>query len=225
MDLLETELRQAHQSHLSPSSPCVTIEELASFYTSKLPRTKVESIRDHLSSCSKCLEIARDLCQFLGISPPPDEPPRAAGLLDRIRSWVSLRPMPALGYLTALLLTLGLGTFWVLERMPMESNSVRGFPGDSTLELIAPKGDLTEPPRVLEWKPLDSAEHYEAELRDTRLNILWKETKVKETRVSLPEEVIRKFQRGNEYAWRVTALSSKKQRTVSPFANFRIVDK
>jgi hypothetical protein len=81
---------------------------------------------------------------------------------------------------------------------------------------------LAEAPRSAMWKPSSSTEHYEIELRDVRLNVLWKQDGIKTTTVDFPQPVRERLIRGVEYAWRITAIDRDQSRTTSPFATFTI---
>ncbi len=74
---------------LPPAGPCLSEERLLAFYRGLLDEALVEGVREHLASCPACLELARDVREFLaamrGRVRPREATPRRApsGLVRR----------------------------------------------------------------------------------------------------------------------------------------------
>lgn len=49
-----------------PISPCLDADTLLAFYSERLDEVRAEAVREHLSTCSPCLELALDVRRFLG---------------------------------------------------------------------------------------------------------------------------------------------------------------
>ena len=125
----------------------------------------------------------------------------------------------------AILIAFVAGGVWISTnpRMDPSRSAIRAAAPQAEIEMIRPLGDLREAGPMLEWRPVSGAARYEVDVRDARLNIIWKGSGIVEPRVELPLNVVSQFQRGGIYGWRVTALSMGGSRMASGFANFKII--
>ena len=49
------------------AAPCLDEDQLVEFYLGRLEESRNESIQDHLAECSDCLELSKDVRQFLAV--------------------------------------------------------------------------------------------------------------------------------------------------------------
>jgi hypothetical protein len=84
--------------------------------------------------------------------------------------------------------------------------SFRGT-GPTVLDLIAPSGILSEPPRVFCWSPYPGVDSYGFELVDDKLEMLISYVTVNfATALFVPEDIGGRIRPGRTYVWRVWAL-------------------
>jgi hypothetical protein len=212
MEPLNDLIRQAAKVHGKPVYPCVSGEQLDAFYSGSLPVSEIRSIRTHLGSCPACLELARDYCRFAGLKPPgaPREN-RALGFVFK----------PAFRIAAVLIVMVSAGAFWALREEPVDTVTMRGAASEA-IELIAPKGSLSQPPALLEWKEVAGTSRYDVEILDMNLNVLWRGQGITVTKASIPAETLQQLRGGNDYGWRVTAIASNGRRSSSAVETFRL---
>jgi hypothetical protein len=58
-------LKAALWARLTEVTPCLNEEQVVAFYSGRLGESELESARDHLAECPRCLEMARDARHFL----------------------------------------------------------------------------------------------------------------------------------------------------------------
>ena len=212
MDNFELTIRRAFRAHSNAPGSCPTNEQLEDFYAGRPTDVAADQIRDHIASCKSCLEVARDYCAFAGIVGNPE-----GNVLP-----FSARVAPyTLRIAAAVLLTIGVGTVWMATHRPENQEIVRSAQADTSIAVVSPKGAVKQTPSVVEWNELKSAESYEVELRDVRLNVLWKQ-QVHGTRAEIPAAVVQKMARGSDYGWRVTAITKAGRRLGATFTTFSI---
>jgi len=73
------------------------------------------------------------------------------------------------------------------------------------LLLIEPSGKVPQPPEVFVWTAYEGAAEYTFELIDDELNTLFIDYEAKESELVLPDEVVKKLERGRTYVWKVLA--------------------
>lgn len=122
---------------------CLDEERLLAFYSTEMMDSETEAIRDHIADCSRCLNLAREVKEFLNaieepLRSPPSiglaqrEPERAGARAEKGEWWrfllnFSLRPAVAYSMAAALLLMLIGGAFLVIkvERLKSEVEQIR----------------------------------------------------------------------------------------------------
>jgi hypothetical protein len=73
------------------------------------------------------------------------------------------------------------------------------------LMLVEPSGKVQEPPEFFVWTAYEGAAEYTFELIDDELNTLFIDHEAKESKLVLPNEVVKKLERGRTYVWKVLA--------------------
>jgi hypothetical protein len=212
MEPLNDLIRQAAKIHGKPVDSCVSGEQLDAFYSGRLPASEVRSIRAHLGSCPACLELARDYCRFAGFKPP--RAPRENAAFGFVFT-------PAFRIAAVLILMVSAGAFWALREESVDTVTMRGS-ATPVIEVLAPKGALSQPPALLEWKSFSGTSRYDVEILDMNLNVLWRGQGITATKVSIPPETVLQLRPGNEYGWRVTAIAANGRRSVSAVETFRV---
>lgn len=214
MNPFEQQIHDAARRSARPVGACLSVEDLIAFYSGRAQAAAAGEIRRHLSLCPACLETARDYCRFAGIEAMPET--------TRSLRQVFHSGIPAAA---AILLAFVIGGIWISTNPQMDPSrsAIRAAAPQAEIEMIRPLGDLREVGPMLEWRPVSGAARYEVDVRDARLNVIWKESGIVEPRAQLPSDVVSRFQPGGIYGWRVTALSIGGSRMASGFGNFKIV--
>jgi putative zinc finger protein len=133
--------------------------------------------------------------------PPPGRvvPFRGRGA---VRTWTRLAAA------AVLVVAAGLTMRTLYERPPAlpeppRSSVVRG----GEVELLAPLGEVAEPPSELRWQPVAGAAGYRVRLVTVDETLVWQDM-TSEPTASLPAEVRKGLQRAVSYEWTVEALAA-----------------
>lgn len=205
MSVSEQDIRQAYAAHAVPGSSCLDAGDLEAFYSEQLRGADADRVRAHLAVCPACLDVARD---YLAFSRTP----------RRVRSRVTW----PLGLAAAATLAVFVGgAIWRVGSPSPPAATIRGIESDAGPVVIGPSGDLERPPRVLEWRAVESADHYEVEIQDIFFRVVWRVARVDGTRVLVPEDIAVQLRDGS-FGWRVTAVMGDGRRVASSFESFQV---
>jgi hypothetical protein len=183
-----------------------------------------ETFIDHVFSCSRCRvkfnalrSLGRELkiaeAEFPEVAFNPQEA-KAFRKLARVRireiesgrrkSRVKAflrRPKTLVWAASALLAVILAGYFLGLKLT--KPSSLR-TPDESGIQLIAPRGRLTEAPSVFSWKPYDNTDRYFYKLVDEDLNTVFAGN-TNGNMFVIDEDLRRKLVKGRTYLWSVEA--------------------
>jgi hypothetical protein len=138
-------------------------------------------------------------------------------------SWLSrlLRPVvlgPAMAAMAAALILVGIG---VPQRGAMDSRTVmEGMERAQTVELLAPKGEVSTAPGILRWTSVPKASSYRVKLMEVDKNVIW-ETETRITSAGLPASIQKLALPGKRLIWTVEALNSQGQPVGTGTQDFR----
>jgi hypothetical protein len=183
-----------------------------------------ETFIDHVFFCSRCrikFDVLRSLGQDLKIT--MDDFPKVAfnpqeakafrklarARIREIESAGRKAPLKAflrkpnrLVWAAPALLAVILAAYFLVLKLP-KSSSLR-TPGESGIQLIAPRGSLAEAPSVFSWKPYDNADSYYYKLVDEDLNTVFAGN-TNGNMFVIDEDLRRKLVKGRTYLWSVEA--------------------
>ena len=183
-----------------------------------------ETFIDHVFFCPRCrikFDVLRSLGQDLKIT--MDDFPEVAFNPQEAKAFMKLarvrireiesagRKAPLKAFLrkpnrlvwaVPALLGIILAGYFLVLKLP-KSSSLR-TPDESGIQLIAPRGRLTEAPSVFSWKPYDNTDRYFYKLVDEDLNTVFAGNTKGNTFV-IDEGLRRKLVKGRTYLWSVEA--------------------
>jgi len=173
------------RAHLAACPRCRTELALWQEYEQSIP-----SAEDGAAVQWIAAETARRL------APQPSRGPRALGWLR----W----PQLAAG-MAALLLAAAVGyTVWDPEPRVQPHQDAAAVYRTGRVQLLAPTGDVTAPPRVLEWSVFTGAASYDVNVLEVDRTPLWQGS-AREPRIDLPPAIVALFVPGKTVTWEVTA--------------------
>jgi hypothetical protein len=200
-----------------------------------------ETFIDHVFHCGRC-RIKFDALQSLGGElknaeaefPEAALAPREAKMFRkmanaRIREIKSARRRPGgaaflrrpktLAWAVPALLTIVLAGYFLCLRLT-DNSTMRNSKG-SNIQLIAPRGRLTEAPSVFSWKPYDNADRYFYKLVDEDLNTVVSGDTIGRTFI-IDNMLRQKLVKGKTYLWSVEARADNEAPIASTKETFVI---
>jgi hypothetical protein len=180
-----------------------------------------ERFIDHILVCAECRKKFETLKQLSGelsgkmdaleaekLSPEEAEElkelaQKKIGESKRKRTlifgWVPVKYMAA----AAVLFAAVVGLYVVLKMGQREV--YREEAKKPALVLIEPSGKVPLPPEIFVWTAYEGAAEYTFELIDDELNTLFIDDQIWESKLVLPDEVVKKLEKGRTYVWKVLA--------------------
>jgi hypothetical protein len=202
-----------------PTADCVAIDELMLLLEGRRGEQEQRRAAAHLAICAYCTAELELFSEFESPSVREDEKAHVNAIVTRLRKkspaprerwWQSMwKPgflVPASIALTAALVAM---VFVLPPRQALGPvvTSGQDVMRSQRVELIAPAGDVAQPPREIEWRPVASASHYQVRLFEVDNTALW-ETTVSQPRAPLPADVRGKILPLKTLLWQVTALDA-----------------
>jgi hypothetical protein len=204
-------------------TPCRQEEKIDASLMGKLPKAEADAFEDHYFNCPTCFQktFARnelvDVIKYKGaaiFTPEEQQERRPAveaskvSLWEKISAAIAPRPWVAVAAAAAILLVVIVG---VIPRSnpsapvftAAEDMTVRG----ASIETVAPAGAQTQVPAHLSWKGVAGAAEYGVSLFKGSA-LVWTATAA-ESRIALPESVVKELAAGATYAWQVKAYSAQ----------------
>lgn len=166
----------------------------------------------HIDSCARCQSELALFREIVREESSPEEVRAVewiAGELQRRNNVVSFRPKAGrvlYAAAAALLMAIGAGT-WMQMREPSIDAPVGGpaVYRSARLDVIAPVGDLAQPPNELRWNVVPQASQYRVRLMEVDGTVVWNSETVKPA-VALPPTVVAQFAPGKSLLWEVKAF-------------------
>ena len=205
--------------HRSPS--CIAIERLGEQLTT--------SEREHLANCPRCQAEMALFTEFAEGETSATEASDVQWIVDRLhkRNVVSIgsrRRIVQPRYLAiaaTLLIAIAIG-YVVENREPsIERPVARDLYRSARVDVIGPVGDVAAPPRELQWKPVEGADEYRVVVSEVDRTIVWQVT-TRDTRVALPDSVVRQLVPGKTIVWEVTVTRAGSAIQSSGTQRFRV---
>jgi hypothetical protein len=216
---------------LSPSSDCVSIEQLSRLCDRDHAGSQDARAAEHVAGCPRCRTELALLKQFESAELQGEDEAEAAWIVARLerdvarlaageklsrRRWegappwnrrLNLRPLVGgLGVAAALLL--------VVLNVPLHERVAPPVPNDVTagpsvfrsdaLGVKGPTGDLDAAPQDLRWEPAGGATSYSVEVMEVDRTEVWS-GQSREPRVALPASVRARMVPGKPFLWQVVA--------------------
>lgn len=92
----------------------------------------------------------------------------------------------------------------------------------ATMEIVSPDGEVPVPPTELVWRPAANASEYEVRVTEVDGTEVWRAV-TRDTRLALPESVVRVAQPGRTLEWTVAARGADGRAVAAPrTAAFRV---
>lgn len=216
--------RELWREELAPTPDCIAIERLGDELT--------VAEREHLSTCSRC-QSEQALFQSFQDEASPDEIRDsqwiAAELQRRLAPPSNVKPFQPRfrayrGLAAAAAAVVVFGTaYWMENREPSLDPNLGG--GEvyrtSRLEAIAPIGDVSAPPTMLQWTAVPNATSYAVEVLEVDRTVLWR-GETPQPNIAIPAEVVARFTPGKTLLWDVTAREGANATASSGMQRFRV---
>ena len=236
MKIDHRDLQQLYQAYIRQKIPatrdrCPDIEELvACFDPGKSNKGKAE-VLDHIVNCANCFQEFDFIRQTLRAEEKlEDEIEAVVKTSDKL---TSVRKRSAfsklsLGYaslfLGALILIL---SFVILLKSDFLKRRAKDDRGRQTSQII-----LLQPlqkskislPLVFEWREPEGSDSYELELYDEALRLVWRSSRLSETKLRLPHDIAARLTGERDYFWMVTSFKGQEKRHESSLQRFRLSD-
>jgi hypothetical protein len=207
-DSSRTVLRNA----LEPTPECVDISRFGQELTG--------SEKAHLAECPRCEAEFALWREFEESTPTADEGAAVQWIVSDLRrrqssstakrafahNWVAafLRPS-VLAAAASVLLAVGIGYMALEPEPPIARPESRGQVYRSEqIDVVAPVGEVTSPPRELSWSNVDGATRYDVQVLEIDNTVLWQGSS-STAHVTLPSTLVRQFVPGKSVLWEVTA--------------------
>jgi hypothetical protein len=220
--------REALRASLARTPTCIPLERLGE------PLTEHE--REHVQECARCQTELALREEFEQSTPAAEDGAavawvtaelrrrrtvRTSAPLSEVRRWfASPRTLAAVA---GIVLVVAVG-YLAWDREPgVRDVGPAPIYRSSSVNVIAPVGDVTVPPHEMTWQPVSEAAAYEIVLREVDRTVLWQATSAV-PRASVPAAVERRFVPGKTILWDVTARDgSGVVLAQSGSASFRVV--
>jgi hypothetical protein len=224
--------RSTLKTALAMKQDCLSVQELERLLDDPSKQNP------HLASCPRCQAELAMLKEFEEATPLPGEGAAVAWIssdlerrLEQIKnpgkvtrvasastSWFArlfsagharwLMPVAALAVITT-------ASFFVLRasRQPDLNASLGSGPSvyrSQEVQLVSPAGELTQAPKLLEWKAFAGATKYKVEVMEVDHALLWSAS-TNYTSLTIPSATQAKMLPGKPVLWQVTALDSQER--------------
>lgn len=180
----------------------------------------------HVGSCSRCrteLALFREIAREESTEEETLAAAWIAGELRRRNNVVAFRPRSwrVLSAIAAVLVLAIGAAFWLQSREPRFDSGLDGpnVYRSARMELLAPAGDLAQPPNELRWTAVPNASRYRVRISEVDATVVWS-AEATEPHAALPPAVMARFAPGKSLLWDVQAyrdnelLASSETQTV-----------
>lgn len=219
-------LRRAYEgAEACPPPEAYLPEEIAA-----LDAAARERLESHARECAACA-AERELANAFGAPDPATSEERrdidrivrrlerrpahggSGRLLGGPSFWSSLGRAPALRWAAALvvLIGVGIGVRNASTPPPLPEGPGESATRSSTLEVVAPLGELEAPPGDLVWRSVENASEYRATIRGVDDRVLWRGTTTGTTLV-VDEALGKRLLPAVTYVWTVEAVNDRNER-------------
>lgn len=192
------------------------------------------TLEDHADGCAACA-AERELARAFEAAPRADNGAAVAGTVRRLErrpphgrrgsgSWSTLLRLPAfqLGVAVLAVVTLGLVIRDTLVPPSLGPVPERGSMRSSSLEVVAPSGDLVAMPVEFVWVRVDGASGYRVTVRAVDDTEIWS-TESETPAVAVDDALRNLLREAVWYSWTVEASDSSGRRLAwSPDVRFRV---
>jgi len=189
-------------------SKCRFEGQIENYLLNRLEGTQKEEFEEHYFNCASCFQRLRERDILIRIvksrGPALVAESDQAGRLGRVL-W---RPAPRTLAAAAAGLVLVLAALILVPRFRGTTpefvltgdGTVRG----GTIAVVAPAGELPEPPASFEWQPAGSDLEFRVYLFQS--DVVWTAA-TRSNSIALPDEIRRRLADGGEYSWQVKAFA------------------
>jgi len=218
---------------LSPTSSCPDIEQLGQYADGMIDTATRHKVESHVAACPHCKSEIALLREFEEAAVRPEEQRQVAWISARLRDrskeiptsgstpdaermpwWKALLTPPAVSRLALALgciLIMVSGSIYLSRSSAPVLNTTLNSGADvmrsNTVQIISPKGDLSQKPSMLQWEAVPHAVRYQVRITEVDRTELWK-AETSAVGIQLPDEVRAKIQPAKSLRWQVTALDS-----------------
>jgi hypothetical protein len=198
--------KQILQSALGPGDHCLSVEQLEAFVMEG--STPLPPLAEHVESCTYCQTQVQLLREFNARTPRETETEAVRAITSRLRArsneifqatrppvevrerwwrarWLSPAALALAVILVVVALSLQMRNAPPGLRAPQSDREVLR---SNAIFVIAPSGDIQQPPTEIRWKAAPNAVKYEARLLEVDGAELWK-AETPENRIELPAAV------------------------------------
>jgi RNA polymerase sigma factor (sigma-70 family) len=192
---LGEELSAIEREHVEACPRCQT--ELRLFQGFHADSASPEELREGQWIAA---ELQRRLSPSASESPSIESRSNVRAFTSRRRTFQSF----ALAAAAVIVIVIG-SSYWMDNREPAIGTGPTGnVYRTSRFEVVAPIGDLPEAPHDLRWLAVNGATSYSVQIVEVDRTVLWS-SETPNTSITLPVEVVARFEPGKSLVWQVTA--------------------
>ncbi len=223
-------LRTAYQQASRSSENHLTDDQWEQLACDEMAPSEREQATEHIQLCSQCTEVFRVVMAVKAEAheiDPQAPQPRVALEAAQEAAQSRRRPRFFAGLVAAAAVV---GAFFVVAHFQQISPTTPGQPQEIVTRaagsiqapaLLAPRGQVDQPPEIFSWQPVDGARGYIVELFDGDGELLWKSDEVAASPTAWPPEIAAA---PAHYYWRVLVASEMNgEITVSELEAFEIL--
>lgn len=202
---LDTAARERLETHAQGCAACAAERDLARAFEAEASAAEVRDVE----------RIARRLER---------RPPHGRERRWWSSGWAGLARRPAfqLGIAAVLVIGVGLGIRDAASPPRLGPGPGESAIRSSTLEVVAPLGELVEMPGALAWRGVDEASRYRVTVRGVDDSELWS-VESRQATVAVDAALAARLREGVWYSWTVEALDEAGNRVAwSPETRFRV---
>jgi hypothetical protein len=236
MKIDHRDLQELYQAYIKQKIPltrdrCPDIEELVACFDSRKSNKRKAKTLDHVVNCADCFQEFDFICQTLSQEKKlEDEIEAVVQPRDRLTSTRSRSAFSKLsfGYASlffgALVLMLSFMILLKSDFLKRRANDDRGRqPGQIILLQPLQKTKISVP-LVFGWRESEGSDSYLLELYDETLRLVWRSSRLSETKLLLPHDIAARLTVWRDYFWMVTSFKDQEKRHESSLQRFRLSD-
>jgi hypothetical protein len=219
MRLADDELKRHYQRFVADNrnlerKKCPSAKELGRAAKNEMWRRRKLNLLDHVFSCGACVQEYETL--------------RLLYQEERKTADVAVRSF-RLGFnykylVSAVSLLIVMAAIYLLRpwtEVPTEE--VYRDAGKEKILLQVPTGVVSSPPVKFQWSQGNRVDYYQVYLLDEELSRLWVSEKISVNSLSLPQEVVKRLERGKIYFWKVRIYGKNASVEESELRDFKII--
>jgi hypothetical protein len=242
MKITHNDLKMAYKSHIQRCVPlsrkeCPSAEAILQILEKPVSAKKKGKVIDHIVKCAYCLlkfelllnlirdenEIANEISMLLKEESRWTKSPwRRPKVLVKVPGLFTQRHSPWRLAAVSMVLLIIAGLFLISIRPILKPtlDEERGKMRDQVRLLSPTRGQTQELPLVFRWQKVKGAEHYQLEIFDGSLRLLWRSSQMTDYSYELPLDVVEKVEENKIYFWMITALFPDGMKKESPLERF-----